>query len=526
MKKIGLLLVLPILLAVGCMVGCGDNKDYGTLVIDDMVAMREGGRDIRVRFSKPECAEKLTYTYDSRYIDIKEDENRIIAKKEGQEVEVTAESEHFKTTFKVKTDYMYFQPVINAAPSRLQDQVGRDLSNATVFIGDSFFDHRDFWNNFYNDVVPAENKNVFLSGISSSTIKDWFVLSDYLLYNSETMPTPENIVIHLGSNDLWYNTGAEGAMERLKELITDMRYHCPETSIYFISTENRTYAQVREHWNFRTHDSSKDVRLTMQESLTELLNFHALAKEYCEQNENVHFVDTLPHFTNDDYSCDTSKFRGDGCHPAPEQYAYYVNALIEAGLDDIKLGVPDTNSEYSFEGNQNQDISETIKTYMPNGEKIIKDTYLEFDMVLEGINAPKGNMFIDFAFDDAGNRFLLWRSDSNDNFYLSAALGGSYTNNKAKSIKYNNSLGKVTNKIALLLTQKNIYFYLNGELEMAFLNFNNTKAMKVQSCWMDVYFDNVVVYNPNSNVEKYNEKLQAVSEYENSTSTTKEFKYL
>jgi hypothetical protein len=163
---------------------------------------------------------------------------------------------------------------------------------------------------------------------------------------------------------------------------------------------------------------------------------------------------------------------------------------------------------------------------MPNGEKIIKDTYLEFDMVLEGINAPKGNMFIDFAFDDAGNRFLLWRSDSNDNFYLSAALGGSYTNNKAKSIKYNNSLGKVTNKIALLLTQKNIYFYLNGELEMAFLNFNNTKAMKVQSCWMDVYFDNVVVYNPNSNAQKYNEKLQAVSEYENSTSTTKEFKYL
>ena len=114
-----------------------------------------------------------------------------------------------------------------------------------------------------------------------------------------------------------------------------MRYHCPETSIYFFSTENRTYAQVREHWNFRTHDSSKDVRLTMQESLTELLNFHALAKEYCEQNENVYFVDTLPHFTNDDYSCDTSKFRGDGCHPAPEQYSYYVKALIEAGLDDI-----------------------------------------------------------------------------------------------------------------------------------------------------------------------------------------------
>ena len=217
MKKFGLLSLLPVLLTIGCLVGCGDKKDYGTLVIVDMVAMREGGRDIRVRFSKPECAEKLTYTYDSRYIDIKEDENRIIAKKEGQEVEVTAESEHFKTTFKVKTDYMYFQPVINAAPSRLQDQVGRDLSNATVFIGDSFFDHRDFWNNFYNDVVPAENKNVFLSGISSSTIKDWFVLSDYLLYNSETMPTPENIVIHFGSNDYLYNSGADGAMERLKE---------------------------------------------------------------------------------------------------------------------------------------------------------------------------------------------------------------------------------------------------------------------------------------------------------------------
>ena len=43
---------------------------------------------------------------------------------------------------------------------------------------------------------------------------------------------------------------------------------------------------------------------------------------------------------------------------------------------------------------------------------------------------------------------------------------------------------------------------------------------------MDVYFDNVVVYTPNANADKYNEKVQAVSEYENSTSTTKEFRYL
>ena len=49
--------------------------------------------------------------------------------------------------------------------------------------------------------------------------------------------------------------------------------------------------------------------------------------------------------------------------------------------------------------------------------------------------------------------------------------------------------------------------------------------MKVQSCWMNVSFDNPKTYSLENNAIKYNEILKGVEQYENSLSTVKEFKY-
>ena len=482
-----------------------------------MVAMREGARDIRLRYSKPDCAETLTYTYDSEYIKIDSETNRIIALKEGHTVEVTASSEHFYAEFTVYTDYIYYAPVINAIPSKKDLQRNRDLTNATVFIGDSFFDPSGFWTNFYNDVKAVdESKPVFLTGISSSTIKDWFCISDVLLYQSPYIKDPENIVIHLGSNDLWYNTDADGSIFRLKELVTDLKYHYPETSIYFISTENRTYAQVREHWDYRTHNSSKDVRLTMEESKNELLKFREQAKQYCEETNDVYFIDSLPHFTNSDFSCNSSMFK-DGCHPNNDQYKFYINALIANGLDEIY-------NPYSYNASKNQDINETCITYKPNATDLIKDCYVEFDLTITERNDNKQNMFVDFAFDDAGNRFLIWKFNNDDNYYLCGALDDNYYQSTNQSIVYNNSKGTVKNKIGILMSTRNIYLFLNDNLTLAFLNINNTKAMKTQSCWISETLTNPVVYDEYNGNDKYLNMLNKVNDYENSESQIKEYK--
>ena len=109
--------------------------------------------------------------------------------------------------------------------------------NTTVFIGDSFFDGRYFWTDFYDD--DYRGANVFLAGIGSTTVDNWLKLKDEVLAGFSDC-APKNIVMHLGTNSLWDDSVApETVASELKELFGQLHKSYPMTDIYYFSITHR-----------------------------------------------------------------------------------------------------------------------------------------------------------------------------------------------------------------------------------------------------------------------------------------------
>ena len=81
-----------------------DSTDRGKAEIEDVYAwVGYPASDFAVNFTKPEYAEKLTYSYDKTALEINESDNTVKALKAGNYT-VDASSEHFSASFKVKAE--------------------------------------------------------------------------------------------------------------------------------------------------------------------------------------------------------------------------------------------------------------------------------------------------------------------------------------------------------------------------------------------------------------------------------------
>ena len=87
------------------------------------------------------------------------------------------------------------------------------------------------------------------------------------------------------------------------------------------------------------------------------------------------------------------------------------------------------------------------------------------------IGESDNNPHIQFSLDGTNfqNRFLLWDNDTNGTYQAAYAFAGGH---KAASGKAVVKAGDVV-EWEVITTEKNSYFYINGELEFVFLNLNS-----------------------------------------------------
>lgn len=175
------------------------------------------------------------------------------------------------------------------------EQEGND-NKTTLFIGDSFFDVRNFWTNFY---TTYKTKDAICAGIGSTTTYDWEQYAEMFLKYTK----PKNIVIHLGTNNLYTDgDSSETLTENLQRLFTLIHDILPNTNIYYFAITQRTSTAHKE----------------------EVSKTNADMKEWCEGYSWITFLDTEALITTD--------MLKDGIHPYLEHYSVFTSALQNSDI--------------------------------------------------------------------------------------------------------------------------------------------------------------------------------------------------
>ena len=194
----------------------------------------------------------------------------------------------------------------NTKKDLIQAQYNENGEIGVLFLGDSFFDTY-FWSDF--DTTFA-GKNMLTAGISATTTYEWDEWVDELVYPY----APENIVIHLGTNDIWdCHDDGKKAGNNVVELLTDLSQNLPNTKIYWYSIEyRRNYAKG----------------YTLDATYAMVREANAIVKAYCDTTDQVTYLDSMSFSTlnNDGMTYNDAFFR-DGVHPTLENYQYYVDLL-------------------------------------------------------------------------------------------------------------------------------------------------------------------------------------------------------
>lgn len=336
-----LTLIMAISLCSACKPAEPENVDRGTLTVKDVTAWIDyPATEFYLEYSKPEYAEELTYEYDKTKLLIDEKNHTVkaladsgaalasmqTADKTGRH-RVKVSSANFSTSFyvecyRVKKDAAVYSRLktldATLLPGYLQTlktKWNTDGANGatTLFIGDSFFDTRFFWTEFYK---TFEGTNAISMGISSSTTYDWEVLADAELCKAVFGGTvnetpllkdvkPKNLVVNIGTNNVWMeNTSAEETINALQRMFTLLHGKMPDTRIYYYGMAPRG------------QDTGKAQIMA---------TINAQMQEWCNARKWIKYINTCDRLTLADLNADM-------IHPKPETYNYYVEDLFNAGI--------------------------------------------------------------------------------------------------------------------------------------------------------------------------------------------------
>lgn len=284
----------------------GQEQKGASLAVADIAAW-VGGQpsDFVPVFVGAQHAE-IAYTYDAEAITLDAQNCTVKALKAG-DVQVTATAGELSCTFTVRC---YEQPDMTGADYDTSafdtyevEISGRWQSEATgestVFIGDSFFDSRSFWTNFYDTYT---GKDAFCFGIGSTTTYDW---EKFIAEGFFGKAAPRNIVMHLGTNNLYdASKGIDETVLSLQRLFTLMHGMFPETNIYYFGISYRTVNELKIRY---TRMVNEDI------------------SAWCAQRGWITYIDTPPRLTAD--------MLRDGTHPKLECYYVFVDALAETDIE-------------------------------------------------------------------------------------------------------------------------------------------------------------------------------------------------
>jgi len=304
---------------------CGYTKaGLGKLTVADVTAWSDVESEFKLVFADESKAEAVTYEYDKTKIVIDAEHNTVKAV-EGAwgPVEVKVRSKNHKTaTFTVTCDTVppkganrYSDYAKQLGGGVLVDNDGKDTGakyavteNTTVFIGDSFFDRRWFWTDFYTD--DFQGKDAFLAGISEATTNDWETYMDEVFAGFENI-APKNIAIHLGTNNI--GVGQQSAAETengLRHFLTLLHKKFPSTKIYYFAITSR--------WDDGSGNKYNPI----------INDVNGQTKTWCKDKSWIRFVDTAWRITKDKLNPDHG---GQYLHPLLMTYSIFVEELEKAG---------------------------------------------------------------------------------------------------------------------------------------------------------------------------------------------------
>lgn len=174
---------------------------------------------------------------------------------------------------------------------------------STAFIGDSFFDYRWFFTNFYQ---MYQGKEAVCYGIGGTTSHTWELFIDEYFNHMQ----PKNIVIHVGNNNVYNDhTTEEETVIDLERFLTMLHGRMPNTHIYYFAITYRVYDDV--------YDSKGVIKYV-----------NSTLNRWCEGKDWITFMDT-----SDDLTPETIK--SDLIHPLLESYNIFKEALEEAGCEIV-----------------------------------------------------------------------------------------------------------------------------------------------------------------------------------------------
>ena len=461
------------------------GKDYGTLTIADITTYNGFYAKATPVFSK--TSESITYSFDTSKLSVSG--NAFTGKSVGT-FTVTAKTDHLSTTFNVtvkNTDYLDrggyqngstgFLNTFDSFKNGLQNYI-HDSGELAMFIGDSFFDSRYFFTDFYERFAY---ENAYTLGVSSSKADqwEWYIQKLYA-------ENPRSIVIHIGTNDIFDGgQNANQVTETLKRLFNNIKENLPQTKVYWFSIEPRRGAGDA---------NGNAIAVQVNNNI----------KSYLSTNKIAVYMDSYTFFNanqNDTYYRDT-------VHPTtPLGYNKLMEILSESGHTFVKNSRFDGKiSDWTTSTSDNFSTSKTM--YFASGKFLYTST------VTVNSTLTNGHVTLNFN-NNAGTRFLLWNSASNGKFYFCGASASGYVNS---STNYAN-VGQ-TIDVAVLKAEKHAYLFIDGVLQTVYLNAPDVTSFTVGSESCVVSFVNNKVYPTNtSDYANYLAKDE-VSIYQNSTDTT------
>ncbi len=313
------------------------SADKGTLSIPLTHLPVGFERTLTIEFSKPEYATQLTFNIANEAICSITSDGVVTGLKVGPTL-VNASNADFDCDFYVSVDTDQFSSKVARRFSSYTN-ASFPKEHRTLFMGDSFFDTDEFFTNF-NSFYSGYN--VFSMGISATTADDWFYYSQKLVYPFD----PENVVIHIGTNDINDDkcTTAE-AEARLVRLFEAIHTNLPTTKIFYFGIEPS---------NAFKGNVAEDKRV------------NELTKTYCSTNSSfMTYLDSPAAFTKEDGTADTFLLRADGLHPLLTSYHIYTE-LLATKLTLTEL--PKSETDKSFE--QLNDSSLNWLSYTPKSDSL------------------------------------------------------------------------------------------------------------------------------------------------------------
>ncbi len=286
-------------------------KEY--IVVDNLVAIvGDPACELTIFLDESVKGEEVTYDFDSDVISI--ENNYVTAISEG-EVNVTARVGNHETEFYVVAKtidrtvgkgyfYMRENEGWSTAASNWRYEWDKFCTDGktTLFIGDSFFDMRYFWTDFYS-YYGSYDARCF--GIGGTTSQTW----ELLLLNSLLKGVnPKNIVVNVGNNNIYNDhTESEETVENLQRFFNLLHGKMPNTNIYFYSITDRAYDDI-----YGSHTIVKQTNAAM--------------KRWASAHYWITYIDLEDIMTFD-------QLKTDNIHPKLESYAYFVEALYETGIE-------------------------------------------------------------------------------------------------------------------------------------------------------------------------------------------------